>query len=98
MKKMKANKIYLERLRKDDFVDRSPTNRTFLNYIPKNTTIKPTEISKLLRERFEIMEHNCRAVVIEKPQPKLPKGGVEFVSEMNKLKLHNVEYGSYKKL
>lgn len=63
---MKANKIYLERLRKNDFVDRPHIQRTLLTFTPKNTRLNPTKIIKLFRYQYEIIEDGGKMTVIDK--------------------------------
>lgn len=83
----KANKIYIERLRKDDFVDRSPET----NIVFEPMTLQ--EFANILQNATDKMK-NVAGIIIEKQKPNFPKEGAEFMSEMNKLKSQPIECGS----
>lgn len=70
----KANKIYLERLRKNDFVDRSPESKVKLRPMTMEQAAKQIQLSLMgMRKCVEILS-------TYHPKPNFTKGGVEFIN------------------
>lgn len=70
----KANKIYLERVRKNDWVDRSPESRIEFNPVSLDELVKRMEIvAKVMKTASEVLSKN-------QPKANFPKGGVEFIN------------------
>tara|TARA_A100000171_G_C2060522_1_gene109728 strand:+ start:231 stop:482 length:252 start_codon:yes stop_codon:yes gene_type:complete len=71
---IKANKIYLERVRKNDWVDRSPESRIKLRPMTIEQAAKQIQLSFIgMRKAAEVLSRY-------QPKPNFPKGGIEFIN------------------